>query len=45
MYTTTQNYIMRHILNAAESLTYNNLDDAKDSLKDAIEGIDALAED
>jgi len=39
-----QNYIMRHILNAAESLTYSNLEDAHESLMYAIAGINVWRE-
>ena len=33
--------IMRHILDAAQSITYDNIADAKESLRDAIDLIDA----
>lgn len=32
--------IMRHILDAATSITYDNAEDAKESLRDAIDLID-----
>ena len=34
-------YIMQQILDAAQLITYNNLDDAKESLQSAINDINA----
>ena len=34
-------YIIRHILDAAQSMTYNNIDEAKESLHSAINEINA----
>lgn len=34
------NDIMRHILDAAQSMTYNNVAEARESLRDAIDLID-----
>ena len=37
--------IMRHILDAAQSVTFDNIDDAKESLRDAIDLIDVRRDD
>ena len=39
----THKYIMQQILDAAQSITYDNLDDAKESLIEAIEAIDDIS--
>ena len=41
----TNKDVMRHILDAAQSITYYNMGDAKESLRDAIELIDAMDND
>lgn len=37
-------YLMQQILDAAQSVTYDNLDDAKESLRNALETIEAKEE-
>ena len=38
---TPKHYIMRHILDAAQSMTYDNIDEVKESLQMAINEINA----